>query len=54
MARALSVKDGKGDVSCWASCCMEVTRCLGNKAAWASGAEKSRQIKQPDGSGIVG
>lgn len=32
---------------------MEVTCCRGKRVAWLSGAEKSRQIRQPDGWGVV-
>lgn len=53
IARALSVREGNGEVSRWASCCREVTCCRGNRAAWLSGAEKSRQIRQPDGWGVM-
>ena len=43
IARAWSVGDGKGAVSWTAIQSREGTDSRGNLAAWASGAEKSRQ-----------
>ena len=51
IARALSVIEGNGVVSCVASQSREGTFCLGNLAAWESGPEKSRQIRQEDAAG---
>lgn len=46
IARALSVRDGKGDVNASARAGKDLTFCRGNCAAWLSGPEKSRQTKQ--------
>lgn len=46
MARALSVRLGKGAVRSWASCSRDETDWRGKSAACASGAEKSRQSRQ--------
>ena len=46
IARALSVSEGKGSVNCVASQSKDGTFCLGYRAAWLSGPEKSRHFKQ--------
>lgn len=46
IARALSVGEGKGDVSCVARLSREGTVWRGNLEAWVSGAVKSRQMRQ--------
>ena len=46
IARALSVGEGKGDVSCAARLSREGTVWRGNLEAWVSGAVKSRQMRQ--------
>lgn len=52
IARAWSVGEaGKGEVSRWASQSREGTVWRGNLAAWLSGAEKSRQVRQDSGVG---
>lgn len=53
IARALSVIEGNGMVSCVASQSREGTFCLGNLAAWESGPEKSRQIRHEDTVGVA-
>ena len=53
IARALSVSEGNGVVSCVDSQSREGTVCLGNLAAWESGPEKSRQIKHEDAVGAA-
>ena len=53
IARALSVSEGNGVVSCVASQSREGTFCLGNLAAWESGPEKSRQIRHEDAVGAA-
>lgn len=56
MTRALSVSDGNGPVSSFAS---QDKSCVGRdvrgyRAAWASAAEKSRHFKHATGVGIMG
>jgi hypothetical protein len=46
IARALSVREGKGDVNASARAGRDRTFWRGNCAAWLSGPEKSRQVKQ--------
>lgn len=56
IARALSVAEGKGEVSWWASQVISVEGidCRGNRAACSSGPEKSRHFRHwPDDDGEV-
>ena len=50
--RALSVGEGKGEVSWWASQSREGTLWRGNLLAWVSGREKSRQKRQEVEEGV--
>lgn len=54
IARALSVGDGKGPVSCVASQSIEGTVSRGNVLAWLSGPEKSRHLRQDERDEVTG